>query len=227
MENGSIAEMAQVLGDANPNDKLTFVDILFKGGPILIPIALLFVLTIYLIVERWLAIDRLSKTNPVQVSSVHEAIKRGRLNDALNTCNASESMLLKIMGAGIKKLGNPLSEIEGAMAAFAQVVIGRTMTRINYLGIISGVAPMLGFIGTILGIIKIFYNISLTDNISIGTIAGGLYEKMVSSCAGLVVGVIAYAGLHILNSRVDRYVLKVEEESLEFINLLQEPSHEA
>jgi biopolymer transport protein ExbB len=92
------------------------------------------------------------------------------------------------------------------------------------LGIIAGIAPMLGFVGTISGVIKIFYNISLSDNISIGLIAGGLYEKMITSAAGLIIGILAYIGHHILNLMVDKIILKLETESIDFIDLLEEPS---
>jgi len=95
--------------------------------------------------------------------------------------------------------------------------------NLNYLGIIAGVAPMLGFVGTITGIIRIFYEISLSDNISIGIIAGGLYEKMITSLAGLVVGIIAYTGYHLLSIKVDKFALKMESDAYELLSFLSEP----
>lgn len=198
-----------------------------KGGIILIPIVLLFFVTIYLIVERYLAIKRSMGVDRSQVMTLHGALKKGDMDTALNICKGSEYILLKILGAGVERLGAPAPEIDGAMSSYGNVLIGRITGRLNYLGIISGVAPMLGFIGTILGIIKIFYSISLTDNISIGIIAGGLYEKMISSCSGLVVGMIAYAGMHLLNAMVDRFTVAVEAESYAFMNLLHQPVNEA
>lgn len=198
-----------------------------KGGIVLIPIVILFFATIYLIVERYLAIKRSMGVDRSQVMTLHGALKKGDMDTALNICKGSEYILLKILGAGVERLGAPAPEIDGAMSSYGNVLIGRITGRLNYLGIISGVAPMLGFIGTILGIIKIFYSISLTDNISIGIIAGGLYEKMISSCAGLVVGMIAYAGMHLLNAMVDRFTVAVEAESYAFMNLLHQPVHEA
>jgi biopolymer transport protein ExbB len=93
--------------------------------------------------------------------------------------------------------------------------------NIHYLGLFAGIAPMLGFIGTIAGVIKIFYNISLSDNISIGIISGGLYEKMISSGTGLIVGVIAYTGYHLLNIMIDKYMSRIEVEAFEFTNIIQ------
>jgi biopolymer transport protein ExbB len=208
-------------------EKLTLVEVFLKGGIILIPIVILFFITIYLIVERYLAIKRSMGVDRSQVMTLHGALKKGDMDTALNICKGSEFILLKILGAGVERLGAPAPEIDGAMSSYGNVLIGRITGRLNYLGIISGVAPMLGFIGTILGIIKIFYSISLTDNISIGIIAGGLYEKMISSCSGLVVGMIAYAGMHLLNAMVDRFTVAVEAESYAFMNLLHQPVHEA
>lgn len=216
----------QAVSGANA-EKLTLFEVFLKGGIVLIPIVILFFVSIYLIVERYLAIKRSMKVDRSQVLSLHDALRRGNIELANSLCKGSDYILLKILGAGVERLGAPAPEIDGAMNSYGNVLIGRISGRLNYLGIISGVAPMLGFIGTILGIIKIFYSISLTDNISIGIIAGGLYEKMISSCSGLVVGMVAYGGMHLLNAMVDRFSVAVEAESYEFMNLLHQPVHEA
>jgi biopolymer transport protein ExbB len=109
------------------------------------------------------------------------------------------------------------------MEAAANVEVSKMETHLGYLGVIAGIAPMLGFIGTILGIIKIFYTISLTDNISIGVISGGLYEKMITSGSGLVVGVIAYFGYHMLSQMIQRYLLRLEVTLMDFMDILSEP----
>ena len=230
MDSGAAATAAQAVtqsvSGANA-EKLTLVEVFLKGGIVLIPIMILFFVSIYLIVERYIAIKRSMKVDRSQVLSLYDALRRGNIDLAKSLCKGSDFILLKILGAGVDRLGTPAPEIDGAMGSYGNVLIGRITQRINYLGIISGVAPMLGFIGTILGIIKIFYSISLTDNISIGIIAGGLYEKMISSCAGLVVGMIAYGGLHLLNAMVDRFAIAVEAESYEFMNVLHQPANEA
>jgi biopolymer transport protein ExbB len=230
MDSGSVPAAAQAVTQAVSGanaEKVTFLKLYFDSWYILIPITILFFITIYLIVERYLAIKRSMKVDRTQVVSLYDALRRGNIDLAKSLCKGSDYILLKILGAGVDRLGTPAPEIDGAMGSYGNVLIGRITQRINYLGIISGVAPMLGFIGTILGIIKIFYSISLTDNISIGIIAGGLYEKMISSCAGLVVGMFAYGGLHLLNAMVDRFTVAVEAESYEFMNVLHQPAHEA
>ena len=221
-----ISEGAQAAAGAT-GEKLTWVGIFLKGGVILIPIVILFFLTIFYIVDRFLAIRRATKIDQSKIAAVRDSLLKGNIDMAQTVCKTDDGIVMKVLGAGIQRLGAPLEEIDGGMSSFANILVGRLTGRINYLGIISGVAPMLGFIGTILGVIRIFYNISLTDNISIGIIAGGLYEKMISSCAGLVVGVIAYGGMHFLNAMIDKFTVSVEAESYEFLNLLQQPANEA
>jgi biopolymer transport protein ExbB len=222
----AITTAAQAVTDTS-HEKLTLMGVFLKGGIILIPIVLLFFITIYIIVERYLAIKRSMAVDRGQVLTLHSALKKGDVSTALDICKGSEFILMKILGAGVERLGAPAPEIDGAMSSYGNVLIGRITGRLNYLGIISGVAPMLGFIGTILGIIKIFYNISATGQMSIAAISGGLYEKMISSCSGLVVGMIAYGGMHLLNAMIDRFTVNVEAESYAFMNLLHQPVHEA
>ena len=118
-------------------------------------------------------------------------------------------------------------DIENTIETVGQIEISRMERNLGYLGVIAGIAPMLGFIGTISGIIRIFYDISLSDNISVGIIAGGLYEKMITSGAGLVVGVIAYSGYHLLNMMIERFTLKLEMNAFDFMEILQKPTETA
>jgi biopolymer transport protein ExbB len=122
------------------------------------------------------------------------------------------------------RIGRPIKEIEGAIENVGKIEVSKLEKNITILGIIAGIAPMFGFLGTIYGVIKIFYDISKTDNISMGVISGGLYVKMVTSAAGLMVGIIGYVCYHILNMMVDKVILKLETDAIEFIDLLEEPS---
>ncbi len=122
---------------------------------------------------------------------------------------------------GISRIGRPIAEIERSMESVGKFEISKLERNLKILGIVAGIAPMLGFIGTIMGVIKIFYNISLADNISIGLISGGLYEKMITSASGLIVGVLAYVGYHYLNLLLDKVVFKMEDHAIEFIDILQ------
>ena len=116
-----------------------------------------------------------------------------------------------------------LVDCQGDINWKGQQILGKKAFQIAHLGLVAGVAPTLGFIGTISGVIKIFYSISITENVSIGNISGGLYEKMISSGAGLIVGIIAFTGYHLLNGMIDKYALSVQKINLEFVNLIQRP----
>ena len=122
------------------------------------------------------------------------------------------------------RLGRPARDIESQIESAANIEISAMHKNMNYLGIIAGIAPMLGFIGTISGIIRIFYNISVTDNISIGTISEGLYEKMITSAAGLIVGIFAYTAYHFLNGMIDNFANRIERESFDFMNIIHQPA---
>ena len=201
---------------------LSLIDLLLKGGWVMIPLFLLSLITIYIIIERYLAIRNASSNPESFMNTVKTQIVRGDLTGALLLCQQTQTPISRMIHKGVKRIGNPLKDIETAIENVGKLEISKLEKNISILGIIAGIAPMLGFVGTIIGVIKIFYNISLADNISIGLIAGGLYEKMVTSATGLIVGIIAHAGYHYLSLMVERVVLKIENNAIEFTDLLQE-----
>src|ERR1035437_3961682 len=152
-----------------------------KGGFIMIPILLLSVLSIYFFIERFSYIKRSSVIDEILVENIIAEVKNKRTVEALKYTMKSDSSLGRILESGLSQAGKSLNDVEKYMEATANLEISIMEKNTGYLGIIAGIAPMLGFIGTISGVIKIFYNISLADNISIGIIAGGLYQKMICS----------------------------------------------
>ncbi|MBX7241331.1 MAG: MotA/TolQ/ExbB proton channel family protein [Bacteroidia bacterium] len=210
----------------NTKEALTLFDLIMKGGPVLIPIAILLFLAIYLFIERLLALRTLSRSPKGLTEYVKKALVAGELKQATQYCETQEGALPMILHAGLQTMsaGSSIDDVEKSMESVANIAFTRITNPLTLLGLISGIAPMLGFVGTILGVIRIFYNISLSDNISIGIIAGGLYEKMITSFAGLVVGILAYTAYHFLSYLVDKQVLKVEMESLDFLTFLRQPS---
>lgn len=224
----SVADSLQAASTAAgvTEHSLSLFELIFKGGIILIPISLLALLAVYIIIERWIFIAKISRINKRQIDNIKGLVLEGKLDSAISVCKSEDSSIFRILEIGLKRLGRPIQEIESAIETANLIEVTRMSKKLGYLGIVAGVAPMLGFIGTIIGIIKIFYSISLADNISIGIIATGLYEKMITSCAGLVVGVIAYAGYHYLNIVVDKFVSRAEIEVFSFLNLIQDPVNE-
>ncbi len=203
------------------NTEISVLGFILKGGFFLIPISLLLFYTFYLIIERYLYIQKASKIDEHLLKDVSVNLVSGNLNMALSIAERSNSSSGKILKEGILVVGRPIAEIESNMDRAADIEIGEMERHLGKLGLIAGIAPTLGFIGTISGVIKIFYSISVTENISIGNISGGLYEKMISSGSGLIVGIIAYSAYHLLNGKIDHFALKIQKQILEFVNIIQ------
>ena len=202
-------------------NEISVLEFILKGGFFLIPISILLFYTSYLIIERYLYIHKVSKIDALLMRDVRDNLHSGKLDMARSITERSNTASGNIIKEGILVIGRPIVEIESNMDRAADIEIGEMEKHLGQLGLIAGIAPTLGFIGTISGVIKIFYSISVTENISIGNISGGLYEKMISSGAGLLVGIIAYSGYHLLNGKVDNFALKIQKQILEFVNIIQ------
>jgi biopolymer transport protein ExbB len=187
-------------------------ELLIKGGFIMIPILLLSVISIYFFVERFTYIRRNAVIDETLVNNIISEIKQNGTEKKSVKTSDNTTSLGRILESGLSQPGKTASEIEKYMESAANMEISEMEKNTGYLGIIAGIAPMLGFIGTISGVIKIFYNISLADNISIGIIAGGLYQKMICSGTGLIVGVIAYSCYHYLQMMIDRFSINMQRQ---------------
>jgi biopolymer transport protein ExbB len=167
----------------------------------------------------------MKKYNKNLLNELKPSIVSGDIDDALKILSKDKTAAGNVLREGIQTIGRPLTEIESNMDKMANIEIGKMEKNLGHLGLIAGIAPTLGFIGTIAGVIKIFYSISITENVSIGNISGGLYEKMISSGSGLIVGIIAFAGYHLLNGMIDSFLLSIQKVNLDFVNLIQRPGH--
>ncbi len=229
----AVADTAQQLADtANqvtqqlaplPDQDLRFGDLLMKGGWIMLPIGILAVLGLVIFFERYFTIRKAAKNESQLMQQIRSSIVSGNVESAIAISKNSNTPLGRMLAKGLLRIGRPIKDIEGAIENIGKLEVSKLEKNIGILGIIAGIAPMLGFLGTIAGVIKIFYDISKTDNISMGVISGGLYVKMVTSAAGLFVGLVAYVCYHILNMMVDKVILKLETDAIEFIDLLEEP----
>jgi len=198
----------------------TILDLLMKGGIIMIPIVLLSIISFYIFIERIVYIRRSASIQQGLVTAISNEVQNGNPKNALLHARNNQSAIGRILESGIEKLGKPQGEVERNIETTTNLEITKMEKNTGYLGIIASVAPMLGFIGTIAGVIKIFYNISLADNISIGIIAGGLYQKMICSGTGLIVGVIAYTCYHYLHMMIDRFSINMQRQVNEVIKVL-------
>jgi biopolymer transport protein ExbB len=208
---------------ASPNQELSLFELLTKGGWVMIPLAALALLGLVIFFERYFTIRKANKNESQLTMQVKSSIKTGNLDSAIAICKNSNTPLGRMLQKGLLRIGRPIKDIEGAIENIGKLEVSKLEKNIGILGIIAGIAPMLGFVGTIIGVITIFHDVSVKGVIEIGTISGGLYVKMISSASGLIIGIIAYVLYNILNFMVDKVILKMETDSIEFIDLLEEP----
>ena len=205
-------------------DSLSLLEMVMKGGYIMVPLVILSILAIYFIVERMIIVSKASRLDANFMNNIKDSVLNGNLESARNLCRNTSSPVARMIEKGIARIGQPVREIEEAMGSVGKIEIYRIEKNVGYLSLIAKLAPMFGFIGTILGVIKLFYALSLTDDFTIKTVSDGLYTKMVSSAGGLIVGILAFLGYFILNSMVEKVINKMEKSTVQFMDLLQEPS---
>ncbi|TDE11581.1 MotA/TolQ/ExbB proton channel family protein [Dyadobacter psychrotolerans] len=202
---------------------LSVIDLLGKGGIVMIPLGLLFVATLFIIIERYMGIGSNGKIDSQFVDNVKDFIQQGNLKSAESSCRNQRNAAGRIFERAIGRIGYPIKDIETSIETASQIEIQRMEGNLGYLGVIAGIAPMLGFVGTISGIIRIFYDISVSNDFNISTIASGMYEKMITSGSGLIIGLLAYAGYHLLNMKIDRFALRIQMAASDFLDVLQKP----
>ena len=202
----------------------TMMDIIMKGGIIMIPIGILSVIAVYVFIERYLTIRRHISSDVNFMNSINDFILAGKTDSALTLCRNTPKPIARMIEKGISRLGKPIKEVEESIEIAGKFEVYDLEKNVQILAVIAGIAPMFGFLGTIIGVIKIFFNISLTSDVSIGTVSAGLYTKMVSSASGLIVGIIAYIAYHWLNIILNKAVHQLEWNAMNFIDLLKSPS---
>jgi biopolymer transport protein ExbB len=208
---------------------INLFSIIAEGGPALIimmtALLILFTIALYVFVERYLTIKKASELDPNFMNNVRNNVMNGNIDAAKRLCQTTPSPIARMIEKGLRRLGKPIKEIEVAIENEGRLEINKLERNLSLLSTIAGLAPMFGFLGTIVGVIQIFYNISLSGNLSIGLIAGGLYAKTLSSAAGLLVGIFSFGGYHFLNLLMDRLAGNMEQNTVEFIDLLEEPAN--
>lgn len=204
--------------------KISLISMVMKGGPVMIIMALLLIVSVYILIERLLLISKAGKKNPNLMLSLKETIQSGNISNALALCKNINTPEATMLAQGVSRIGQSTQEIRTAMDMAGSNEISKLEKNLNVLNIIGRIAPMFGFIGTIFGVITIFYDISLAKTVEIEVISKGLYQKMITSASGLVVGVLAFVCYHWLNARIDKIAHRMEEAQISFLDMLNEPS---
>lgn len=212
-------EMMDPLAQAAPEE--SYFSLILKGGWILLPIFLLSLLSIYVIINKWFVIDKLGKKDSIWLSRVLELIHDNKIDKAVKICVERPHAAGQVIGSGLKDFDNTIEDVQESMEVEARQQLSELESQMNWLAVTASIAPMLGFLGTIFGVIKIFYDIARTNDLAIDTISTGLYQKMICSGAGLLVGIIAFAGYHLLNGRIDKIVVDLDRASNEALRAIK------
>lgn len=215
---------ADTLVTDNGEGSLSLIDLLIKGGYMMIPIFILSIAAIYIFVERSRTISQAARIPQGFMDNIKGAVATGDINSAKMICTQSNTPIARMLEKGISRLGSPLKNIEVSIENVGKIEIYRLEKNLSLLATISGAAPMLGFLGTVTGMIQAFIAIAQEEgSVSPKLLSGGIYEAMITTAAGLVVGILAYLGYNFLVARLQKVIHMMEYTSIDFIDLLQEP----
>jgi biopolymer transport protein ExbB len=207
------------------NTSLSVWDLTLKGGWVMIPIFLLSILAVYIFVERYFAIRKASTEDQSFMNRVREFIHDGKIEAAIRLSQSTNTPVSRMIEVGISRIGRPMADVNAAIENVGRLEIYKLERGLASLGAAAGAAPMLGFLGTVLGMIRAFYDMSLAGStIDIGILSNGIYTAMVTTAAGLLVGIPAYFFYNILVSKIETVVFVLETRSSEFMDLLNEPA---
>ncbi len=222
----SVADsLKQVLNSTNATTpSMNLMEMLVNGGPIMIPLALLLVIAVFFFFERWIAIRKASQIDPNFMNIIRDNIFTGNVSAARSLAKNTPNPVARMIDKGLQRIGKPIDAIEKSMENVGKLEIYKMERNLSVLSLVYGIAPMFGFLGTIIGMLQLFYNINSSGEFTPAQIAGGIYTKMITSASGLIIGLLAYVGHNFLNAQIDKTVNKMEAASAEFIDILQEPT---
>jgi biopolymer transport protein ExbB len=206
-------------------EKVSMWSLLQKGGWIMFPLYGLFALAVFVFFERMIAIQRAAKIDANFMRIIRDHILSGNISAARSLSKNTANPVARMIDKGLQRIGKPIDAIEKSMENVGKLEMYAMERNLNILSLIAGIAPMFGFLGTIVGMVQLFYGIASTGEYTLNTIAGGIYTKMITSAAGLIIGLIAYIGHNYLTTQIDKTANKMEAASAEFIDILQEPTH--
>lgn len=214
---------------AEDGDKQNLIDIITAGGPISIAIfsilLLLSILALYIFIERWLTIKRAGKVDSNFMNNIRAAVVAGNIQGAKQLCSTTDTPTARMVEKGLNRIGKPLRDIDAAIENVGNLEIFKLEKGLSTLASIAGAAPMIGFFGTVTGMILAFHTMATAENVGPAQLAGGIYQALTTTAFGLLIGIIAFVGYNLLVANVDKAVFNMEATTVEFMDLLQEPSN--
>ena len=199
----------------------SLIDMAAKGGWLMIVLLLLSIVAIYLFGKKWWMISQASKIDKNFMMDIRDYINDGKVKSAATLCSKFDNPVARMTEAGIERIGKPLSDIQTAVENVGNVEVARLEKGLPYLATIAGGAPMIGFLGTVLGMVQAFFNMANAgNNIDITLLSSGIYTAMITTVGGLIVGILAYFGYNFLTAKVSSVVFKMESSTIEFMDLI-------
>lgn len=207
-------------------ETISIIDLIVGGGwYIMIPLGILSVIAVYIFIERFLSIQKVEKINPKFMYEMKDYISEGKIDSAKELCSSTSGPFARMIEKGVLRIGKPLGDISTAIENVGKLEVYKLEKSMSTLATIAGAAPMIGFLGTVIGMINTFHEMYAAGNsVEIDQLSGGIMQAMVTTAAGLVIGIIAYISYNILVAKVEKVIFKMEALSVEFMDLLQEPA---
>ncbi len=216
----SISKVAQQEAVASV-EKISLMHLLMEGGALMIPLLLCSLVLVYVFVERLLAVRKAAIVDLSFMGRIRDQVESGNLVAAAATCKSANTPLARVIEKGVSRIGKPLEYIEKSMENSGRLELYKLEKNLSILSTIAGIAPILGFLGTIAGMIILFFNVQ-HQGFSLETIAGGIYTKMVTSATGLIIGLLAYVSYAYLNAQINKQINRIESASVEFLDFVQD-----
>ncbi len=205
-------------------ETIRFFDLIYMGGWVMVPLALMFLLVVYFFVERQIAIRQAAKLDSNFMNIIRDHIVNGNVTAARSFAKNTNNPVARIIDKGIQRIGKPIDSIEKSMDNVGQLEMYKLEKNLSVLSFISKAAPIFGFVGTLIGLMQLFSNIHQSNEVEIGVISQGIYTKLITSITGLVIGLLAYLAYSYLNTQIDKSANKMEAASSDFLDVLQEPT---
>lgn len=221
----SIQKAAQfAAGDTNHDGHLSFFELLKMGGWIMIPLAIMLLLAVYVFAERTMAIRNAARIDDNFMHIIRDNIVSGNVTAARNFAKNNNTPVARIVDKGIQRIGKPIDSIEKSMNNVGELEMYKLEKNLGVLSTISKAAPIFGFVGTLVGLMQLFSRINSSNEFEVGTIAGGIYTKLITSITGLIIGLGAYLAFSYLKTQIDKAANKMEAAEADFLDILQEPT---
>ena len=206
--------------------RLSLWDLAVQGGWIMVVLGIFFFFFIYIFIERFITINKALKSNDAFMNNIREYMIQGQLSEAKKECQRDNTPISRMIEKGLSRIGKPLNDIQTAIENVGNLEVSKLEKGVALLAMISGAGPMLGFLGTVIGMIRAFYDMSMAgNNIDIELLSTGIYQAMVTTVGGLIVGIIAFIFYNLLVSKIDNVVSLLESKSIEFMDVLNEPAN--